>query len=314
MKMIVPKILEYADFSTNLNDSTESEYDYTGVTAYVTDDIVKVSFESDGTTRIFPEKLYKALAGSTDEYPPDSSNWSSQGAVNRHKMFDQYINTQAVADGTESTDAGDVVFTVNSSRCNGIALFGVEGTSVKYEMKNSIGTIIDTYTDTSLGMRSVSTWSGFFFDDFPSYNDIIYYFTTLLVSTVTVTIYDTGTTYPKCGACVVGQTVDCGKSQWGATPGYMDFSKVTRDSYGNVSASQGNYAKLINVPVRIEKEYLDTVQNAAINVRGIPTVFDGNNDDTTYKCLFVLGLLTDFRPVMESYNNFECTFKIEGLV
>jgi len=81
-----------------------------------------------------------------------------------------------------------------------------------------------------------------------------------------------------------------------------------------VSASQGNYAKLVDIPVRIDKTRLDTVQNAAINVRGLLTVFDGNNDSTDYGSFRVLGLLTDFRPVYESFNEISCTFKIEGAV
>ena len=314
MKMIVPKIPEYAGFSTNLNDSAESEYVYAGTTTYSAGNIVKVSFESNGTTRIFPEMLYKALASSTDDYPPNSSDWSSQGAVNRNKMFDQYINTQAVSDGTEGTDAGDIVFTVDSSRSNGIALFSVEGTSVKYELKNSVGTIVDTFTDTDIRNRFVESWYGYFFTDFPSYSDLIRYFPILLVSTMIVTIKDSTSAFPKVGACVFGQTIECGKSQYGVKPGYMDFSKISRDSFGNISASQGNFAKLVDVPVKIDKTRLDTVQNAAVNVRGLLTVFDGNNESTDYDSFRVLGLLIDFRPVFESYNSVTCTFKIEGAV
>jgi len=319
MKMIVPKIPTYDQFSTNLNDSTEDEYDYSGATTYTMGDLVKISFESDGVTRIFPENLQKALASSTDDYPPDSSDWSSQGAVNRHKMFDQYINTQAVADGTEATDAGDIVLTLDASRTNGIALFSVEGSTVTYELYEgtiaSPGDLISTFTDSDIRNRFVESWYGYFYTEFPSYNDLIYYYDIRLISIIKITITDAIVgSYPKVGACVFGQSIECGVSQFGARPGFMDFSKISRDSFGNVSASQGNYAKLVDIPVRIDKTRLDTVQNAAINVRGLLTVFDGNNDSTDYGSFRVLGLLTDFRPVYESFNEISCTFKIEGAV
>lgn len=314
MKMIVPKTIGYSDITANnLNASTATEFDYTGATTYTTETVL-VSFESDGVTRILPAKTFTAVA-STIEYPPGSTDYVDNGAVNQHKMFDQYINTQAVADGTESP-AGKIVFTLNSSKANSIALFSVEGTSVTYVLRNSIGDIIQTISDSSIGNRFTSGLYSYFFGGFPETNDLIQYFDITVVSTLTITIEDTRTgLFPKCGFVSIGKSVFCGKTQYGVEPGFLDFSTIVRNTItGDIYANKGSYAKILNFTVRIDTDQIDTIQNAATNVRGVPTVFDANNTDTDYEVLRVLGLLMYFRPGMESYGKTECQFKIEGII
>lgn len=320
MKLIVPKTIGFDDFEINLNASTDTEYDYTGATTYTTETVL-VSYESDGTTEILPAKTFTAVS-STTGYPPTSDDWIDNGAVNQHKMFDSYINTQAVADGTESTDAGKIVFTIDSSKANSIALFSVVGTSVKYELKriiDSVETVVQTIEDASIGNRFTSGLYGYFMGDFPETNDLIQYFDIYLVSTITVTIEHTGsvtgTAYPKCGFVSIGQSVYCGKTQWGAEPGFLDFSTIVRnETTGDIYTNKGNYVKILNFTVRIEKDQIDTIQNAAVNVRGTPTVFDANNTGTNFEVLRVLGLLMYFKPGLESYGETECQFKIEGII
>lgn len=316
MKMIIPQEITYSDFSINLADSTEQEFDYSGSTNYNENDIVKVSFGSDGTTRILPEKLFKVISSTqTNEYPPGSDKWLDLGAVNRHKMFDKYINTQSEATGSETENPGDIVFTIKTDRQNSIALFGVEGTSVKYELKDSTGTVVETFLDEDLDKGYIQDFEEYIYKPFPFTHDLVYYFTSYLVSTMTVTITRTDVgLFPKCGYVIVGQSVFIGDTNYGVETGYLSFSKVNRDTFGNVFTQKGNYAKLMDLPLTIDNISYDKVQAAAIAVDGVPTVFDGNNDDTEYSSLLVLGLLTDFRPVIQYFDTSEVNMKIEGII
>jgi len=318
MKMIIPEEITYSDFSINLTDSTEGEFDYSGSTNYNKDDTVKVSFEKDGTTRILPEKTFTVISTDpTNEYPIGSTKWLDNGAVNRHKMFDKYINTQAEAFGTEVTDPGKIVFTIKTDRQNAIALFGVEGTSVKYELKDYKDTIVETYENTNLDEGYIQDFEEYIYKPFPFTHDLVQYFSSYLVSKLTVTIErnETGL-YPKCGYVIVGQSVFIGYTNYGVETGYLSFSKVNRDSFGNVYAQKGNYAKLMTLPLTIDNVIYDKVQAAAIAVDGIPTVFDGNNEEfnTGYESLLILGLLIDFRPIIQYFDISEVSMKIEGII
>jgi hypothetical protein len=112
--------------SSNIAASSEDEYDDS--TTYATDNLVKVSYASDGTTARRPVEIYKSLSDSnTGNYPPDSpSYWSFQEATDRWKMFDGYINTQS-----ENADSIEVELDVSDKTA--LAIFNTYGIEAKLE-------------------------------------------------------------------------------------------------------------------------------------------------------------------------------------
>lgn len=122
------QIVKLKDISLASSNVTASSYsEYAAATTYSIDNTVKVSFESDGTTPLFPVQEYKSLAGSNvGNYPPnDSTKWLFLGVENKGKMFDDYTNTQ-----TEKTDSIQVELNVNS--CNAVGLFNLQATDVEF--------------------------------------------------------------------------------------------------------------------------------------------------------------------------------------
>jgi hypothetical protein len=111
--------------SSTIAASTESEYD--SGTTYATGDVVKVSYESDGTTPLAPVYKYESLADSnTGNYPPDNpTQWSEIGATNRWSMFDDYVNTQ-------SEDTEEVEIELDSSNQNIVGLFRMQAQEVTF--------------------------------------------------------------------------------------------------------------------------------------------------------------------------------------
>lgn len=314
MKITIPIILKYDDISINLNDSTEAEYDYTGNTSYAPGAVVKVSFKADGTTRILPEKTFSCISENA-AYPPDSVGWVDLGAVNRHKAWDKYINSKAAADGTEAIDPGKIVFNLKSDRADTVHLFGVEGTKVTYELKDSSGVVVYTEVDEDLEAGWVTDWEEYYFKDFPADHKVSCSFPVFNVSTMTITIEHSDVElYPKFGFFVIGQSVYMGATQYGAKPGFMDFSSVERNTTtGSVYSNPGNYADTLNVMVNVKNQFHDKVRAAAISVRGTPAVFDANNDGTSYESLVCLGLLVGCDPVFERAGLTVMNMEIEGI-
>lgn len=317
MRLTIPKTITHADIkSLNLNAATEVEYDYSGNTTYSADDVRKVSFQSDESAHIVPVKLFKALK-STNSYPPDNCagtnpDWEDLGAVNQHKMFDEYINTQAVADGTEATDAGKLVLEIDSSKQDNIGLFNVEGTKVTFELKDSSDTVVHTK---EYGLSDiVYDWEEYFYNDFDYTHDLGHTFTRYLVSSLKITIeHESAGKYPAVGYLKVGKRFFVGTTFNEPGSGIMDFSTTDRGDDGSISMNVGPYAKRMNLDVRVKNEDYDKIQKTVALVRGQPTIFEGL-EDTDYESFTVLGFVKNFDQIMPGSRNSECTFEIEGLI
>jgi len=111
-------------FYSSVAESTENEYD--SGTSYSTGAVVKVSYESDGTTPRRPIVEYESLEDSNSgNYPPDNpSKWFAVGATNRWAMFDPYINTQ-------TEDSNPIEFEVETSGQNTITLLNLDARAVE---------------------------------------------------------------------------------------------------------------------------------------------------------------------------------------
>ena len=124
--MRIVKIRSIADNalleSSDVTASTEGEYKDSS--PFSVNDIVKVSYESNGTTLRYPVEEYKSLTG-VDNYPPDNAvtDWELIGATNKWAMFDEFVNTQ-----TEQTTSMEVE--VDSSNTNTVGLFRLQASSI----------------------------------------------------------------------------------------------------------------------------------------------------------------------------------------
>ena len=151
--MKIVKLIDIDLLESSVAASSYSEYDATHT--YATDDNVKVSFESDGTTPRTPIEEYVSLADSNlDNYPPDSATkWSLLGASNRWKMFDGYVNTQ-------TSDNQSIIVEIDSSNTNKVGLFDLQGTDV------TLSQIVNTelFTDGDCSSDSFTKGTGWSHD------------------------------------------------------------------------------------------------------------------------------------------------------
>ena len=150
----------------------------------------------------YSRDIYESQAGSnTGNFPPDdTTNWTKVSASNRWKMFDDYMSSQA-------ENPVKISVKVKSNKCNKLAYFLVEGTTVNYILSDdSITETSTTSTTPALGALSLTfthanTWTiGDKVEVYRTSDPRTFFYGTLTdwtqstgVAEVTATIFDVGT-------------------------------------------------------------------------------------------------------------------------
>jgi len=318
MKMIVSKTITRADVTANnLNEDTTTGWNPLTTYTYVegTPETVQVTKEEDGTTDIIPARIYTLLGDSEGDYPPDNPTlWFNEGAVNRDKMFDEFITTQAVADGTESTNAGKIVLRIKADGMYTVSCFGLYGTSIQFKLLSSTLDTLDDVTYNLTDNEAVDNWYAYFFDEFYTITKITHEFPVYKISTMEITVDNTNAgQYPKLGSVILGQNFYLGETREEPTFKFLDYSVKDRNSFGDLYLKQGLYADEVSVDLLIKSETVDVVRRALTSMRGTATVYNCNNSTTNYSSLILLGFFQDFEMILGGKNYSTCSLTIETL-
>jgi hypothetical protein len=285
--------------------------EYAAGTTYSAGEKVKVSYESDGTTPLFPVFKYESLAGSNvGNYPPDSPDkWSEIGAENRCKMFDGYVNTQ-----TEDTDDIEVELNANGMDCVGI--FGIYGTDVTLTFKRD-GATIKTETIDLRTIIPASGWYNWLYNTYEwGITQILWEFPKYVAdATLEITI-TTRLGEAACGMVVMGNAKTLGITKFTPKIGIDDYSIKDTDTLGRTYLNQGNYANRADVVIRLDNDRVDYVARQLTSIRGVPAVFDLNNNDVdeVFQSLQIYGYVQNFDVIIPGPIRSECNLEIKGLI
>lgn len=238
--------------------------------------------------------------------------WEEIGATNQWSMFDEYVNTK-------TTDSTDIEITLTTSGTDHIALFGIEGTNVEFELWNPSETVrIWSATKDliygSLILLTIGSWYDYFFGAYSVKTDINQRIPVLVengILKIKIVAFPDGA---ACGACVVGRTFEIGKTLYGASAGMVDFSYRDEDESGRIKITQGYWAKRNNIPLSIDNIYLDTAYKIVTSLRGIPTAWIGNNEDTGFESFIVFGIFKDFEVTVPGPSLSTINLEIEGFI
>lgn len=250
MRVIPPVALFGAAAVTSSNisepDAGKGEVAYNGATTYALNAQVV-----DATQH---RKYISLQAGNTGHALPVYANgelsnswWSDIGPTNKWAMFDLMRNTQTLG-GTSI----QVVLTPGQ-RVDSVALMNVSGQSVQITgTVSGLGTVYDSGV-IPIQTRVINDWYSYFFDPFvytpsviklniPPYTSIV----------LTITITDAGGN-AKCGACVIGQSTYIGAIEFNPVSDAINFSTVSRDTYGNATLTPRR-----SIPKTTQKVYADS--------------------------------------------------------
>lgn len=308
MKCIIPVditdaiLLSSSVAETSSATSTTVIAAYDASTTYNTGDVCTVDHViytclADGTTGIEPSENISAT----------TPVWAQGVYTNRWKMFDKYINTAS------QTSGADIVVELDSSYCNGVALFGVVGTSAKIEVYASDNTLIFSKELDLLAVQ-VATWEQFFFSKRRFSPSLWAEFPLRSASTIKVTVSGSA---PEVGKLVLGEVQTIGSTMWEPKVTKTDYSIYSTDTFGQIYLSKGKAQRDFDGNVYIKTEDLQSVENAVDNIRATITAFaTGNSEDSAglYNYMLLCGYIKSFEVTIPRLKVQECAIEISGVI
>ena len=255
--------------------------------------------------------LYEVIVASTSDSPEvgvlaDPPTWKLVGKINRWKMFDQIVGTQ-----TENTSSIEITLDT-SSLLNGIALFGLSGTTVQIIMTETTEGVVYDQTINLVETSAVYDWYTYFFEPIDYILDIVKTDLPAYSSSATIDIIVSGTGTVKVGELVAGQVYTFGEDvALGSGFGTIDYSRKTTDENGNFIIEERPFAKRADFLVQVEKYQLASIQKLLTNIRTVPAVFVGSDSEEYF---IIYGFYRDFFAVVSTPTLNSFNLSVEGLI
>lgn len=268
---IVPTVAEGVSSLISSNQPFNDYPEWSAGTAYVIGDrVIAQNFSS-----IY---IYEAIAASTGVNPTtDTTNkWLNIGAVNRWKMFDNYLSTSTVS------QTGGISVTIRpGASIDAIGLFNVKARSVRVVITDSIeGEVVNNVYNTYTSTLSESNWYNYFFENEnpPSKNLVIDDFPRTGTAFVSI-LLENGSLPTECGLLVIGRKRVIGSGvEYGTTSGIVDYSTKTTDQFGNTSVVERSFADRLNYRVFVNSGSEYNIKSILASVRSVPCMYVGNKD------------------------------------
>ena len=256
-------------------------------------------------------RIYESLTGGIDATLPENATtgptpkWLDLGPTNRWRMFDQAVGTKTTATGSLSVSLD---FT---SGVSGIALLELQGNTLTVEMVSNSSVV---YSKTiSLDGTIITSFYEWFFTDYQQLQDVVLLDLPQHFYTPTINITITGPGTVACGVCVVGQVIDIGYTEYGASVSIDDYSKKERDEFGNYIVVERAFSKKTNQRIVTNKSEFARIFQTLSSLRAIPCVYVATEADG-YSPLFVYGFFRTFEIEVAYPTMNYCSLEIEGMI
>lgn len=265
-----------------------------------------VTYAKDALVRdAVSHEVYKSLIDANKGKPlSDEASWNSRGKTNRWAMFDDYNNTQ-------TTNADEIVVVLSpQSICEGLYLGNVDADEIELVVVDQAeGKVYSEVTSlvTASGSSSYYDWC------FRPADRADYYFSVAMppyaAALVTVVLRKPGGV-AKCGMAAIGLVDDFGPSLYGLSASGKDFSSTTFNFDGTSKTQLRDYAKQMNVDVRVNNGEIDYIQRRLFQLRQRPIVWIGG----PYGATAVFGRYVSFDIVIPGLLKSDMSLQIEGSV
>ncbi|HSH86895.1 MAG TPA: hypothetical protein VK958_06550 [Methylophilus sp.] len=255
-------------------------------------------------------KVYRSVVADNEGNNPleeaDINNpvhWSYVGATNGYMMFDDYINTQTVAEGM-------ITFTLGGmGQVNTFPLFGLTGELLKFEMFDEEGTFISSET---VDLISFSTFGGFYdwlftpflstsfavFENIPPHYNAQFKVTVTGVGQVGI-----GAVVPSYGHQFNSITRESSVDQ-------KDYSLKGELTPGIFVFEKGPTVIVGELEFYFDESKFDLLNNLIRQRAGLPTLVIGNSN---YETLTFYGVIQGAPNNLPSATEGLCRLKIESL-
>lgn len=245
------------------------------------------------------------LSPSTGNTPTDYPlYWVSRGPSNRWAAFDSQVSTA-------STSNLEQIYVLRPGPCSGLGLFGLSGYSLEVSVLSEPGGPLLSSKKILLDGADISNWYQYYFS--PVEQQTEYVVTDLsLYSLSYITVRVVGPSTVACGHLSLGEVVDLGGSQYGASIGITDYSLKKTDANGVSTFYEKGYSKDLTVDTLFDKSQLGSVYRTLASLRATPCTWVVA-DSEEYSTLTTFGNIRNFSINVEYYSTSLCNFDIQGL-
>ena len=174
---------------------------------------------------------------------------------------------------------------------------------------------VPSYETINLVTLPESGWYYYLFEDAAFKSKMLWEYVQYADSTLRVKIeYYTGST-AKCGKMAIGSQRSLGKSKYGASIGFTDYSVKATDALGRTYLNQGSYADRCEIEGWVYNSQIDSIMQALIDVRGAAVILDANNPGgTQYDSLIIYGYFEEPMIIIEGVTVSKLAIDYKGLV
>lgn len=260
------------------------------------------------TGSVAVHSIYESVAASNTGNNPvsdDGTKWVKVGATNKWQPFDRKVSDQA-------TGSSPITWTFTlPSLVTGLALFGLEASSVTVTVTDTSAATVFTETrDTAGGEEIVDWWTYFAWDGSADRETI---FTELPGYTgYTIEVSVAGTS-PSVGQIVLGRVVSLGTAMLGTEVGFEDYSRKDRDDFGNPVLIERDYSDLATFQFSIPLADLRRVKRIIAELRASPAVWFAGTGDISAAALIFGFPSGGFRVPLSIAGAHIASLEIEGL-
>jgi len=300
MGIIVPEAVTDARLiSSNVN---ESDYlVWSSVTTYGLGDRARVD-------NVDAHYVYESLQGSNTNHVPVGTSsdtwWILVSVTNKRLMFDSSLSSQ-----TEFNDLIDITIRP-ATKIDALALMNVSAKTAIITVTDPIDGLVYKQTISLVSLDGVTSWFDYFFEpvvrsdsitltDLPPYTS----------ADIRIQLVSTGEVV-ACGACIIGNSMEIGTTQYGAKAGIQDYSQKTQDVFGNYTITKRAFNKYADIVVRVENTLIDRLLQVLAYYRATPIVFVGTG---SYDALIIFGFYSDFSIVVDQPTFSICNLSVKGL-
>ncbi|MBD3762472.1 hypothetical protein [Rhizorhabdus sp.] len=264
-----------------------------------------------GQQRMYNHRLYQVIANPSTTDQPDvgaakavSPTWLDLGAVNRWKMFDALIASQ-------TTRSGNIAVTITPGAwITGLALFGLEGTSLTITMTDPIEGVVYNRTVSLIDNSMVVDWWTYFTEPIVQLSTVVLLDLPAYMNAVLSITVDAGAGTAKIGDLVIGSPRVIGEALFGTGIGIDSYSLKTRDDFGNLTIIPRAYSDRVDFDVIIPTPQVYRAKRLLTDLRDTPCVYIGDSNRLE---TIVYGFFKTFNIVLEDNGDSSCSIEVEGL-
>ena len=298
MKIIKPTVITDAMLTgSSVAEPADGEVAWSAATAYAKGAVV---------IRTTTHRQYERLVAGTTATAPEADpvNWMDIGPTSRWAMFDRKVGTE--------TAAASLTVTMQPGGVSGIGALELTGRELRVQMKDAPGGTVIYDRTVSLDGTLIESVYDWFFADFEQLTDVVLTDMPQHYAGCELTYTQTGTSGVAVGVLLVGQVIEIGRAQYGASVGIIDYSRKEKDQFGNLDVIERTYSKRSSLQVITEKAKFNKIYRTLASLRATPCIYLGA-DQAGYEPMITYGFYKDFGIAVPYPNHHLLNIEIEGL-